>query len=201
MTLEELKLKKAELSERRNTLAADLATKQDARASLAFDAELGVESAKRQIAELTTAAAKLESELKTVDAALAECARRVSGAEAAERGEVERENARAALALLETFRKRGAALDAAFSAAIAEYVALSDEFRRLNALGFAPTTVALVKANMQRAAATKLMFTDLQGEFLAPHVRRDFVTSIDGWAAAVAARANATLNRKAVKAA
>ena len=103
-----------------------------------------------------------------LEPALVEAQRRVVEARKAVTDEVERANAAKALERLETFAKRGAALDAELDDFIAEYQALSQEARDLDALGYAPTTFPLVKVNMAAAAATKLQFTDLRIAVLAP---------------------------------
>ena len=112
---------------------------------------------------------------------------------AAEVNEAERGNAQKALALLDSFAKRGDDLQQSLDKFISMYTELTKDFRQLEALGYAPTTWALVKVNMQAAVATGLQFTDLRQAFLAPHERRDFRAVIEGWARHIRGRAEARL--------
>ena len=75
--------------------------------------------------------------------------------------------------------------------------AVARDFRALQLLGYEPTSYPLIQINMQAAVATKLQFTDLRQNFLAPHARRDFISVIEGWARHVRGRAEARLNRNA----
>ena len=132
------------------------------RDELAFEAIVErTKTAVARVAAINDELAHLSQELPTLQAASAGAAKRAAAAQAAERDNVERENASRALVLLDSFEARGAALDAAFSAAITEYAALSNEFRQLDALGYAPTTFPLVKVTMKLALLSKLMGTDL----------------------------------------
>jgi hypothetical protein len=149
-----------------------------------------------RVAEINAALLVMQSEEATLKAALAEAQRRALAADAAERDATKREKAQKAIALLESFSKRGAALDAKFDEAIAEFNAMSAEFRQLDALGYAPTTHALVASNMKLALKTKVMSTGMHVEHLAPHMRRNFITVVDGWVSHVKARADALLNTK-----
>jgi hypothetical protein len=151
--------------------------------------------ARKRLAVAEADGATLAIEIKSISAAIVTAKQHVALADAGEVDEAERTKAQAALDLLETFAKRGAALDEAFDAALAEYAALSKEFRELERLGFAPSTPALVRVNMGLAASTKLLFTDMQNTFLAPAQRRSFVETIEAWSSAVRSRAKARLAR------
>jgi hypothetical protein len=80
---------------------------------------------------------------------------------------------------------------------VRQYDELARDFRALQLLGYEPTSYPLIQTNMQAAVATKLQFTDLRQNFLAPHARRDFIFVIEGWARHVRGRAEARLNRNA----
>ncbi len=95
---------RAELVKRLETLRADRAANEERRAALAFDAETGDAAAKRSIAELTKAAAALDVDVQTVEAAIAEAARRVRAAADASRRQAERDKARQARAILARLR-------------------------------------------------------------------------------------------------
>ena len=112
-------------------------------------------------------------------------------AEAAESDDVARDKAERALALLDDFTKRGAELDEALGSFLAKYAALTADFHKLDALGYAPTTYGLVKTNMSAAVTTALMFSEMRQGFLAPHERRNFVDVIAGWGRNVRMRAKA----------
>ena len=136
-------------------------------------------------------------EISSLESAIDEAKRRLAHAEALAVDEAEKEKTRTALALLDDFAKRGEALDRALEKFVREYDELSRDFRQLEKLGFAPTSFALIKLNMKAATSTKLMFTDIQQDFLAPHARRNFVETVEGWAANVRSRASARLKRNA----
>ena len=196
MDAEKLKSKREELTARLGALRADRVKNEQRRRDLALDAELGDAKARKEIGELAKGAAALDVEISTVEAALAEAGRRISAAEAAEREEALRQKARTALAMLDEFEARGEALSGKLAGFIAEYKALCGDFRKLEQVGFAPTTYALIASNMRRAVASALLDTDLRQEFLAPKDRTTFAAVIAGWAANVRARAGAMLNRK-----
>ena len=83
----------ADLAKRLETLRADRAANEERRAALAFEAETGDAAAKRSIAELTKVAAALDVDVQTVEAAIAEAARRVRAAAEASSRQAERDKA------------------------------------------------------------------------------------------------------------
>jgi hypothetical protein len=169
----------------------------------AFAANTGDAEARKKQTKWNTDLASWAADIFSLEAAIVEARRRLAAAVAANADAQEQENARQALALLETFATRGAALDLAFEVVLAEYAQLSREFKELDRLGYPATTPSLVSVNMSLAASTKLMHTDMQNAFLAPARRRSFVESIEAWSAHVRAKATARLarNRKAAEAA
>ena len=174
-----------------------LADTQAKAAELAYPANTGDESARKKLDGLSAKAAMVTAEIVSLEAAIVTAKRHVADAEAAEVDEAGRRKAREALQLLDSFSKRGAQLEAGLAAFVAEYEALARDFRELQLLGYEPTSYPLVQVNMQAAVATKLQFTDLRQNFLAPHARRDFISVIEGWARHVRGRAEARLNRNA----
>jgi hypothetical protein len=165
--------------------------------SIAFAAHTGDADARKRLDRLNADAGKRGAEVLSLEAAIVEARSRVALALAAEGDRAERDRAEKALGLLDDFAARGARLDAALAGFVAEYEALTADFYKLDALGFAPATHALIEMNLRRATATRLMFTGLRQSFPAPNERRDFVTVIAGWAQHVRARATARLNRNA----
>jgi chromosome segregation ATPase len=157
---------------------------------------IGGEDRKR-LDKLEAEMAKAAMEVASLESAIGEAKKRVEAAEADEVDEAELARARDALALLDSFAKRGDDLQQSLDKFIANYAELSKDFRQLEAQGYAPTTWSLVKVNMQAAVATGLQFTDLRQAFLAPHERRDFRAVIEGWARHIRGRAEARLNRNA----
>jgi hypothetical protein len=153
--------------------------------------------AAKRVGEINTELARLASETTVLNAALTEAGRRDAAAAATKRDAEERGNAEKALALLDEFARDGADLEEAANAVIAKFNALTKKSRELTALGYAPATPALVDSNMKLALKTKLMGTGLIIEHLAPHMRRNFVDVIAGWASHVRARATARLNKAA----
>jgi hypothetical protein len=170
---------------------------QSAAKELAYSAHTGNADDRKKLDKLDQEAAKLAADITSLSAAIVVARRHVAEALAAETDDVARDKAERALALLDDFTKRGAKLDAALAAFLNEYAALSSDFHKLDALGFAPTTYALVKSNMSAAVTTALQFTEMRQGFLAPHERRNFVTVIEGWGRNVRMRATARLNSKA----
>ena len=163
---------------------------------IAFAACTGEPDAKKRLERLHIETSKISAEVFSLEAAIVEARRRVAEALAAETDDVARDKAERALALLDDFTKRGAKLDAGLQAFLNEYATLTSDFHKLEALGYAPTTWALVKMNMSAAVSTALQFTELRQAFLAPSERRNFVTVIEGWAFSVRRRAEARLNAK-----
>jgi len=175
--------------------AADKIT-EDAKA-VSFDAFTSGGAARKRLDQLDAERRVSACEISSLESAIDEAKRRLAHAEALAADEAEKEKARTALALLDDFAKRGEQLDAALNKFVSEYDALTHDFRRLEALGYAPTSFALVKNNMMAATASRLQFTDLRQGFLPPHARRNFVATIEGWASNARARASARLKRNA----
>jgi len=183
---------------------ADLEAKlTEARASLvdvearldeaALPACTGDDHAKKALDKLSMERVALLGTVDGLNRAIASARKQVEIAKAAEQDAVERDKAQRALAMLDTFEERAVRLQASLEAFIAEYGRLVDDFGALSLLDYAPTSYPLVRVNMRNATMTKLMRTDLQGDFLAPKDRRDFAAVIMAWSAAIRARANARL--------
>ncbi|MFZ0209886.1 MAG: hypothetical protein WAL59_27905 [Roseiarcus sp.] len=168
-------------------------------AAVSLPAQTGDASARKRLDKLVAETPAIDTERRSLEYAIKAAKERVTSIAAADLDAAERDKAGQALAMVEAFRKRGAALDVAFDAAIAEFGALERDFRALDLLGYAPSTWNLVKINLQLAAATKLQLVNLQQNFLAPRERRDFVGAISGWADNVARRARARIERDLMK--
>jgi hypothetical protein len=165
--------------------------------SVSFAAHTGDAKARNRLDELHGQQSMAEQEAASLEIAIAEGRRRMQAAVAAELDEQERAKATRALALLDGFTARGEALQQSLDKFLSQYAELSTDFHELDKLGYAPTTWALVKINMQKAVATALQFTDLRQEFLAPHERRTFGAVVAGWASHVRMRAEARLKKNA----
>ncbi len=168
---------------------------------IAFAACTGEADARKRLDRLHADAAKHGAEITALESAIVEARRRVAEALAAETDDVARGKAERALALLDDFTKRGAELDEALGSFLAKYAALTADFLKLDALGYAPTTYGLVKTNMSAAVTTALMFSEMRQGFLAPHERRNFVDVIAGWGRNVRMRAEGRLKATSAKAA
>lgn len=193
---------KSQLAELEAKLAVHLAKAGEheaAIASVSLPAQTGDASARKRLDKLVAETPAIEVERRSLEYAVRAAKERITSIAAASADAVERDKAEKALALIETFRKRGAALDSAFDAAIAEIGALERDFRALDLLGYAPSTWALVKINLQLAASTKLQLVGLQQNFLAPRERRNFLSAISGWSDNVARRARARVERGLMK--
>jgi hypothetical protein len=163
---------------------------------IAFAACTGEADARKRLDRLHIETAKISAEISSLEAALVEARRRVAEALASETDAAQLAKAQQAMEMVDAFTKRGAELDAALAAFLNEYAAMTADFYKLEGLGYAPTTWALVKMNMSRAVSTALQFTELRQAFLAPHERRNFVTVVEGWGRNVRMRAEARLNAK-----
>jgi hypothetical protein len=148
-----------------------LADTQAKAAELAYPANTGDESARKKLDGLNAKVAMVATEVVSLEA-IVTAKRHVTAAEAAEVDEAERARARDALALLDDFSQRGKLLDDAMDKFVRQYDELARDFRALQLLGYEPTSYPLVQINMQAAVATKLQFTELRQNFLAPHARR-----------------------------
>jgi chromosome segregation ATPase len=196
MTIEEARKVLQDLEQKLADARARHDETQSEAKEIAFAAHTGDDAAKKRLDRLHGDAAKISSEVLSLEAAIIEARRRVAEALAAESDDVARDKAERALALLEEFGKRGAELDEALGAFLDQYEKLKSDVRQLEALGYSPSTYALIAKNMQSAVATKLQFTELRQAFLAPHERRQFVDVIEGWGRSVRMRATARLNSK-----
>jgi hypothetical protein len=202
MTTDEAKTILADLERRKQEHEAKLRLADADIGSISLAAQTGDAEARKRLAKLQGEKRSAEDELKSLVFAGEAQRRVVAECEAADTEEAERKNAGKALAMLDSFAARGAALDKTFDAALAEYAELTKDFHALTSLGYAPTTYPALKVAMQKAAATKLMFTDLQGAFLAPRERRNFKDAVEWFARNIRVKAEARLNRnKTAKAA
>jgi chromosome segregation ATPase len=183
----------AQLTEARRALAECDARRE----ALAFGAVTGDAASKKALTSLDAEEVRLSLSVRTAEKALVEAKRRVARAEAAERDAAECVNAEKALALLDRFAKHGEVLDERLAEVLAEYEQMEADYRTLEALGFPPTTSALVRVNMRAAFTTKLMPAGLAGEFLAPGDRRMFGGVIEDWTRSVRRRATERLGRNA----
>jgi hypothetical protein len=164
-------------------------------AAVSLPAQTGDLAARKRLEKLVAETPAIETERRSLEYAIKAAKERVTAIAAADLDAAERDKAERALALIDAFRERGAKLDAAFDAAIAEFGALERDFKALNLLGYAPSTWGLVKINLQLAAATKLQRVGLQQSFLAPRERRDFLSTIVAWSDNVSRRARARIDR------
>jgi hypothetical protein len=197
MKVEDAKVVLQDLKDKLSAARARHAETQVKAMELAYPANTGDESARKKLDGLNAKVAMFAAEIASLEAAIVTAKRRVAAAEAAEVDEAERRKAREALALLDDFSQRGKLLDESLHKFVRQYDELACDFRALQLLGYEPTSYPLIQTNMQAAVATKLQFTDLRQNFLAPHARRDFISVIEGWARHVRGRAEARLNRNA----
>ncbi len=172
----------ADLAKRLETLRADRAANEERRAALAFEAETGDAAAKRSISELTKAAAALDVDVQTVEAAIAEAARRVRAAAEASSRQAERDKARKARAVSARLAGRGAALEAGLNQVREAYRAFQDDLRELAALGAPAPSAALVDVNSRRALDAALDGLHVKARPVPPLERHGFSELCAGWA-------------------
>lgn len=194
-TVDELRAKRADNGVRLRDIDALIT-------EVSFNAHVGGDAkARKALADAESEHARIAIEEKSLAAAILVAEGKVKEAERAAADDDEKSRAKQAVDLIDQFEKRGEALDAKLKEFVAEYEALTADFKQLERLGFAPASSPLVATNMRSALVTALQFTPLRVEFLAPHERRDFIGVISGWASNVRARANAKLKPKSAKAA
>jgi polyhydroxyalkanoate synthesis regulator phasin len=164
---------------------------------ISFAACTGEADARKRLDRLHSDIAKISAEISSLEAAIVRARVLVAEALARETDAAQVAKAQQAMEMVDAFTKRGAELDEALGSFLQKYAALTADFHKLDAIGFAPTTYALVKSNMSAAVTTALQFTEMRQGFLAPHQRRNFVDVIEGWGRNVRMRATARLNSKA----
>jgi hypothetical protein len=166
----------ARLDAARSALAAN----EERRSSLAFAVETGDADARKTADALVIEAAKHAADVRSLEAAVAEGARRVSAAQDAQGREALREKAKAARAVLSRLADTGAALDAALKTATQAYAGLQADLRELAALGSPGPSAQLVAVNMQRALDAGMSNAG-EARPIAPSMRRSFADLCVGW--------------------
>lgn len=168
-----------ELKAKRDVLVARGIELGEQRLALAFAAHTGDDKARKQLDAVNREDAVRDSELRSLDAAIAEATKRVAVAVAAEA--VEKDRA-AALKLRKTVHEIGEALkyaDAHFSKAVEALNVVHGALDQLHAGGSEFPTHMQMAANAERALKTMLMalprhWTRDFSEHLAPSERRTF---------------------------
>jgi hypothetical protein len=116
----------------------------------------GDAAARKKFDDLNKQGVTAGLEIQSLEIAVSTARCKLADARADDDDEVAKEQARHALGLLDDFAKRGDELHVTLDKFIAKYVELTHDFRELEKLGFAPTSFALIKINMQAAVATTL---------------------------------------------
>jgi hypothetical protein len=195
MTKHETKSQLADLGAKLLAHRAKATEHEAAIAAVSLPAQTGDAAARKRLDKLIAETPSLAAEARSIEYAIASAKERLAAIEAAAADAAERDKAEKALAQFDALLKRGAALDVAFDAAIAELGALEHDFKALELLGYAPTTWNMVKINLELATQTKLQLVKLQQDSLAPRQQRSFVSVISGYADNVTRRARARIER------
>lgn len=199
--VQEAQRTQADLVKRLTTARKDLDANEERRAAIAFEAETGDAAARRSIAELTKAAAALDVDIKTVEAAVVEAARRVRAATEDLGRQAERDKARKVRAVSARLAGRGTALEAGLNQFREAYRAFQDDLRELAALGAPAPSAALVDVNSRRALDAALDGLHSKMRPVPPLERHGFAELCAGWARPSAQWAAAILDAPADKAA
>jgi hypothetical protein len=169
------------LRAKRDALVAHGIELGEERAKISFAAHTGDKGARQRLDKLNAEAALHESELRSLDAAIAEAGARVQQARTAEAAEKDKA---AALGLRTTVKEIGDAMryaDSHLGKAIDALNAVNDALDRIHASGSDFPTNMQFAANAERALKTMLMrlprvwWRDF-GQHLAPNERRTFAS-------------------------
>jgi hypothetical protein len=164
---------------------------------LAFAAHTGDAEARKQLNKFEADVAKLAVEITGLDAAIIEAKRRVDAAAAADVDEVEREKARTALAMIGDLTEAAEQYQACLDKLPDAYARINACIKRFAEIGYAPTSIPMVRITMRAAHAASVQFTDLKTETLAPNERKNAVDVVAGWVANIRGRTTARLNKNA----
>jgi hypothetical protein len=177
----------AELNAKREQLIArghELAEQQQA---IAFDAHTGSKKERTKLDEINSELLTHDYELRSIDAAIAQAAKKLAAADQAQALEQERENAQALRAKVDEFMSHAIAIDKAFTVMIEEANALESTLKEMHLLGSSFPSRAQLDALGARALKTVLMQTPWRREFdhLAPSERQSFPKLVGDWAARI----------------
>jgi hypothetical protein len=178
----------AELRSKRDALVARGVELGEARQQVAFSAHTGDAAARKKLDAINREAALHDSELRSLDAAIAEAGTRVEAARHAEEQAQAREVAKELLARAHAIVEHARALDDANTVRVAEGAALSEELELLRALGqrigvHVPNHQQLL-AMGSRAERTTMALTPWArevGEAIAPNERRNHTSYAVPW--------------------
>jgi hypothetical protein len=158
------------------------------RTTLAFAAHADDDAkARKRLDEINRESALGDSELRSIDAALSEGAKRLAAAQAVEAREADRERAREILAVTERMKAAGMALDHALEVLVAAGEDVHAATDALHMLGCpTPTGQQLLSFGERviRGAVQKTIWSRAI-ERLAPGEHTSFSRVIDGWAAMI----------------
>jgi hypothetical protein len=176
-TTTELRTRAAAAEGRKLELAAE-------REELAFQALIaGDAKARKRLDDIETELHRLDHELATIGAALAEAGRRAEAATAEERAAAERKRAAEAEPIARRLEARGQAMDRALMTYVTHFKAIQSDLDELQALGVPVPSRTLVEVNSHRAHDTAL--ASLGDKFIRPVPplqRHSFDKLLRGWA-------------------
>jgi len=177
----------ADLQTKRGVLVAHGVELEELRRPIAYSAHTGDGKARKKLDELNAEAVRFDSELKSLDVAIAEANTRLQAARREADIAADQQQARDLRNALGTFIEHGRALDAAMTALVAECSRLKDTLTKLQRLGAGVPTHDQVDALGHLALLTALGQTLWRRRFepLAPNQRRTFSLLFDGWAVTV----------------
>jgi chromosome segregation ATPase len=175
--------KRAKLIERSSKLAEE-------RAAISFEAHASEdERAQRRLKQIHQDIVSQESELASIDAAIATATEKLRFAESEHAREQDRTEALAARAMLHELMDNGAKLNEAMAQLVSELDRQKLLFEQLRALGVQNPQPDMIRVKSAHCVSTALMLSGIQkqigSEFLSPAQRADFQTLYARWAEAI----------------
>jgi DNA repair exonuclease SbcCD ATPase subunit len=170
--LASLQRKRAGAQQRADDLAAE-------RARISFAAHSGDKAARKRLSEIHSEISAHESELASIDSALAEAARRNTVAAEEERLDARRADADDARQILAEMETVGFGVDESLAAFVERYQKFQELFDALHRLGFAPRS-EICRVSLRRVVSTRLGGIGL-AELLPPGQRVALSALLQGW--------------------
>jgi hypothetical protein len=174
----------SELNHKREQAVADAHKLGEERARIAFQAHTGDKGARKRLDEINRSIGTHESEIVSIDAAIAEATARVQQAKHAEAKAADRQAALELRAAVKELRSAGLLVDQALAALVDASDAMSVVIDVVHSLGVSHPHHQQVLTFGERVIRTALQKTmwNRGFEHLPPNERQSFAPICDGWA-------------------
>jgi dTDP-4-amino-4,6-dideoxygalactose transaminase len=171
------------LEDKRRALVEKATELADERQRIAFNAHTGDTKARKRLDEITAATVAHNSEMCSIEAAIAEANIRLATAKADAALAADRANAELLRELVKELAELGTEIDAAFTDAAAHLASLATLLNKIHSLGCPSPTHDQLRVLGANAVKTYLMALPFPREFehLAPSSRRTFDQVVHGW--------------------